>query len=97
MAELRINDRHWEIPIYALRYVLGRQTFAPLTFIEWVTPQVGELSPTACALMSRDIRKWAEEVGRLEAMRDWYSEHDLTQWEPLLEMLDERAGEVLWP
>ena len=81
------------IVVYVLRYVLGRKTFAPHTFIEWITPQIGKLKPNTCALMVRDIHEWAEMVGRTEVLRGWYSEHDLTQWEPLLERLEKRAAE----
>lgn len=91
---LTINPKaRYDIVIYALRYVLGRKTFAPHTFIEWITPQIGKLTPNTCALMVRDIHEWAEMVGRTEALRGWYSEHDLTQWEPLLEALEERIDD----
>ena len=72
---LTINPKaSYDIVVYALRYVLGRKTFAPHAFIEWITPQIGKLTPNTCELMIRDIHEWAKMVGRTETTQRWYME-----------------------
>ena len=83
------RDRDWPVVAFAVRYALGRKTFAPSIVIEWLKPQVCELTENQREIIARDVREWIEGSRTIVVGgRPWYPDHDRDQWLPLLAALE---------
>lgn len=60
-----VDERLGEMLSYALRYAIGRQTYAPHAVVEYVEPLVEQLDTTSLRCMHRDIADAASRPGGL--------------------------------
>lgn len=79
-----VNDRLGEMLNWAVRYALGRRTYAVMSTCEYIKPLVKELSDRTLYCISRDIR------GR---EKDGYGDQcDIDNWMELLDIVDDELA-----
>lgn len=75
---------HWDsILVYAVRYALGRSSYAVLDVVDAVRSSREELPPQTAAVIARDIDRFLRERTDAEWMSEWLALFDdLLTWFP---------------
>lgn len=94
------HDDVWEALLFAMRYAIGRYSYAPEDVAAMIATEAQVATPHQCKDMANQIREEAHYVvgGRrrakdrvhLDELSDWEGVREFTN---LLPMLEERAGE----
>lgn len=80
-------DKNVELLIYALRYSLGRLSYAPSTVRQEIVSRLDELTENDLNVMARDIREFLETQKNVSGKE--YSDYQNEEWEKCLLKLEQ--------
>lgn len=81
MKTVPVNDNLGEMLNWAVRYALGRRTYAVMSTCEYIKPLIKDLSDRTLYCMSRDIKE--------QEKKGYGDQCDVDNWLELLGLVDE--------
>ena len=84
MKTVPVNDHLGEMLNWAVRYALGRRTYAVMDTCNYIKPLIKDLSNRALYCMSRDIK---------DQKKEGYGDQcDIDNWMELLDLIDKELA-----